>query len=137
MRRSSPALLLVLALGAAGCEALFSDVATRVRYALVRAEADLGPAVGSTHTFTVDPDRWPDGCGGKGFRLTLIPYRGGKQVPVGDVDVRCADGHPYWTGFGSPTITLAQELSVAKGPGESVSITLRRTTSGVEIVALR
>lgn len=122
---------------AVGCMNLVSDAATRVRYAMLDASDNLDPKPGATITFTVDPDQPPDGCDGKGFTLKLIPYRGDKQVAVGDIELRCADGHPYWTGFGSEDITLAQALAVDKKPGEKVSITLRRTADGIEIIDLK
>jgi archaellum component FlaG (FlaF/FlaG flagellin family) len=136
-RTARPLAIVLVALTLAGCLGLISDAATRVRYAMLDAVDDLGTSVGSTVSFTVDPDRWPDGCGGKGYTLSLVPYRGGKAVAVGDINVRCADGRPYGTGFGSEDITLAAELSVTKGPGETLTITLERTATGIAIVGLK
>ena len=122
----------------AGCEYAFSDAATRVRYALLKADISMHLSRNETMTITADPDHWPDGCDkGKGYRLVLSPYKGGKQVAVGDIDVYCNDGHRYYTGFGSEKIYVSQEMSVEKKAGEEVHLGLRKSASGVEIVDLK
>ena len=88
--------------------------------------------------FTVDPDHWPDGCvKGSGYRLVLSPYKGGKQVAVGDIDVYCRNGRRYYTGLGSEQIYVKQEMAVEKQSGEAVLVALRKTADGTEIVALQ
>jgi hypothetical protein len=123
----------------AGCEYFVSDVATRIRYALMREAEALGAATGSTTTFTLRPDHWPDDCpGGSGYRLVLRPYAGGKQVAVGDILISCKDGRRgYGTGFGSERLYVAREISVEKKRDEDLRITLRRTETGIEIAALQ
>lgn len=67
-----------------GCEYFVSDVATRIRYALLRENAALHSSSELSRTFSIRPDHWPDACpGDQGYTLTLVPYRGGKQVKVG------------------------------------------------------
>lgn len=131
------AALLAAAAVAAGCQYALSDVATRIRYALAEEQARLQSSRDETATLAIDPDHWPDGCPrGAGYRLTISPYKGGKQVPVGDIDVRCQGGRHYYTGLGSEQIRIAREMAVEKKAGERVRITLRKTATGVEIVAL-
>lgn len=138
MSATSLALLIAASILMAGCEYAFSDVATRVRYALVEADISMRLSKNETMTITVDPEHWPDGCSkGAGYRLVLSPYKGGKQVAVGDIDVYCNDGHRYYTGFGSEKIYVTQEMAVEKKAGEEVHITLRKSASGVEIVDLK
>jgi hypothetical protein len=138
MREKSLALLIASSILMAGCEYAISDVATRVRYALLRADIRMQLSRNETMTITVDPDHWPDGCNkGAGYRLVLSPYKGGKQVAVGDIDVYCGDGHRYYTGFGSEKIYVSQEMAVEKKAGEEVHLTLRKSSSGVEIVDLK
>jgi hypothetical protein len=132
------ALLSALTLLVAGCEYAFSDAATRVRYALFRANIAMQLTQNDTKTITVDPDHWPDRCRkGTGYRLVLSPYKGDKQVPTGDIVVYCNDGHQYYTGLGSEKIYVTQELAVDKGAGEEVHITIRKTSAGMEIVDLK
>ena len=138
MRTKFLALLIASSVLMAGCEYAFSDAATRVRYALLKAESGLQLSRNGTTTITVDPDHWPDGCNkGRGYKLMLSPYKGGKQVPVGDIDVYCSDGHRYYTGFGSEKIYVSREMAVDKKAGEEVHITLRKASAGVEIIDLK
>jgi hypothetical protein len=119
----------------AGCERLVSDIATRVRYALRDAAAELHSSSAEARVVTLTPNGWPDGCkSGARYRLTLSPYKGGKQVPAADIDVLC-DGrnHSYTTGT---RLLVARQMSVEKGPDEPVKITLRKTAKGIEIVGL-
>jgi hypothetical protein len=126
-----------LAALAAGCEYAFSDVATRIRYALLSESDALSVSGNDTVTLTLRPDHWPDGCRkGAGYRLVVSPYRGGKQVAVGDINVHCKGGGGYHTGLGSEQIHVAREMSVEKKPEDDLRITLRRTAYGVEIVGL-
>ena len=120
-----------------GCEYAFSDVATRIRYALVDAEAELHGSRKDTLTITLRPNHAPDGCrDGAGYRVVLSPYRGNKQVAVGDVDVHCNGWRHYYTGFGSEGIYVTRIMTVEKKADEEMRITLRKTSSGIEIVGL-
>jgi len=131
-------LLLALSTLMSGCEYMLSDVATRIRYALVAEHAKLQSSKSESAIFTVDPDHWPDGCvKGSGYRLVLSPYKGGKQVAVGDIDVYCRNGRHYSTGLGSERIYVKQEMAVEKQSGEAVLVALRKTADGTEIVALQ
>jgi hypothetical protein len=133
-------LLLAIASSAliAGCEYAFSDVATRVRYALVEENIKLQLSTSESATIAIDPDHWPDGCEqGAGYRLVLSPYQGGKQVAVGNIDVYCKNGQRYYTGLGSEQIYVTREMAVEKKSGEEVRITMRKTSAGTEIVALQ
>jgi hypothetical protein len=122
----------------AGCEYAFSDAATRVRYALVRAEFVMRMTGSETDNLALNPDHWPDGCGGtEGYQLAVSPYKGDKQVAVGDIDVYCQNGRRYYTGFGSERIHVAKKMTVEKKPGETLHLVLRKSASGVEIVELR
>lgn len=121
-----------------GCEYAFSDVATRVRYALVRAELVMRMTGSETDNLALNPDHWPDGCGDSGgYQLVLSPYQGNKQVAVGDIDVYCQSGRRFYTGFGSERIHVSKKMTVEKKPGETLHLALRKSASGVEIVELR
>lgn len=134
MKRFIPVLAALMLLS--GCEYAFSDAATRVRYALLAAQ--LGIVDGETRVITVDPDHWPEGCYlDSGYRLVLSPYKGGKQVAVGDIFVFCNNGQRYYTGLGSEQIFVSQELSVTKGAGEKVELTLKKTPAGIEITGIK
>ena len=65
------------------------------------------------------------------------PTKGGKQVAVGNIDVHCKDGKHYYTGLGSEQIYVTAEMAVEKKSGEEVLITMRKTSTGMEIVALQ
>lgn len=133
--RAATAALVLLA--SVGCEYFVSDVATRIRYALIDAVADA-PAEDETVVLRLRPDHWPDGCPGDGgYTLTVSPYRGGKQVPVGDIGIRCRGRGSYGTGFGSERIRVATDLSVDKRRDEDLEIVLRGRADGLDIVALR
>jgi hypothetical protein len=135
--RLSLTALLVATILITGCEYVFSDVATRIRYRLQTALTELRHSPRDELTIALRPDHWPDACPrGGGYRLVISPYRGGKQVPVGDIMIRCTDGHPYYTGLGSETLYVAQDLTVDKRRDEDLRITLRKTAAGVEITQL-
>lgn len=131
-------ILLPAVLAAAGCKYAFSDVATRIRYALLAAQGDVRSSPSGMVTLSLQPDHWPDNCRkGAGYRLVLSPYKGDKQVAVGDIVVHCHGGGQYYTGLGSERIYVSRELSVEKQPGEELHLVLRRTSAGVEIVELK
>ena len=124
-------------LALAGCEYIGSDVATRIRYALVAAKSELEGSGKDSLTITLKPNHFPDSCGdAASYLVVLSPYKGNKQVAVGDIDIKCQGKQRYYTGFGSEGIFVARELSVQKKAGEAVRITLRRAPRGIEIVAL-
>ena len=130
-------LLLAIAAFMSGCEYAFSDVATRIRYALLEESTVLHLSKNETVTIALRPDHWPDACRkGKGYRLVLSPYKGGKQVASGDIVVTCKGGGSYYTGMGSETIYVAQEMAIEKNKEDELRITLRKTNSGTEIVGL-
>lgn len=139
-RCRTPIAGLALVLGGlslSGCDYAFSDVATRIRYALLRQLPSASTA-GKTTTVSLRPDHWPDGCRGSGgYRLTISPYRGGKQVETGDIVVACRGGGSYATGLGSEAIALAGDLSIEKGRDEDLVITVRGTGRGIEIVTVQ
>jgi hypothetical protein len=137
MKATHLVLTLIAALAACACEYAFSDVATRIRYRLLDEGAALLSSNAETATFALRPDHWPDECRqGEGYRLVLSPYKGGKQVATGDIVVTCKGGGIYYTGMGSERIYVAREMAVEKGKEEDLRITLRKTPSGIEIVAL-
>lgn len=132
------ALLIAAAVLAAGCQYAFSDVATRIRYALLDQQAALEASGSAAATLSLRPDHWPDGCRqGRGYRLVLSPYRGGKQVPTGEILVQCTGGGQYYTGMGSERVYVTSEMSVVKKADEDLVITVRRTPGGMEIVSLK
>ena len=121
----------------AGCEYFVADVATRIRYALVDAEAELKRSGKETLVLALRPNHLPDSCGdAASYRVKLTPYKGGKQVAVGDIFVLCEGRRQYYTGLGSESIYVTRELEVEKKAEDEVRITLRKTARGVEIVAL-
>ena len=126
------------AVAASACEYAFSDVATRIRYRLLEEEsAARRMANNETVMIALRPDHWPDECRkGEGYRLVISPYKGGKQVATGDIVVSCKGGGIYYTGTGSEGITVAREMTVEKKKEDELRITLRKTSSGLEIVAL-
>lgn len=127
---------LALVLPLAGCEYFVSDVATRIRYALIDASRALEQGQ-ETMTLSLHPDHWPDSCRKRaGYKLVLSPYRGGKQVAVGDINVFCVGGGGYYTGLGSERIYLAREMSIDKKSEDELRISLRKTGTGFEIVGL-
>jgi hypothetical protein len=130
-------LLLAVAAFMSGCEYAFSDVATRIRYALLEESTLLHLSKNETVTITLRPDHWPDACRkGQGYRLVLSPYRGGKQVASGDIVITCKGGGSYYTGMGSENIYVAQEIAIEKNTEDELRITLRKTDSGTEVVRL-
>ena len=132
------AVIAVLATAAlTGCEYFVSDVATRIRYRLDDAKAELERSEKATLPITLRPNHRPDSCGSDAsYRVTLSPYKGNKKVAVGDIDVLCERRHHYWTGLGSEGIYVTRVLTVEKKADDEVGITLRKTPSGVEITAL-
>ena len=131
------ATLLVVLLALAGCEYFGSDVATRIRYALGDAKAELQKSGKETLTVKLRPNHFPDSCGNApSYRVTLSPYKGGKQVPVGDIAIDCKGSRQYHTGFGSTDIYVMREMAVEKKADDELRITLRKAAKGVEIVAL-
>ena len=128
---------LLAATALAGCEYFMSDVATRIRYRLDEARVELERSDKETLTIALRPNHRPDSCGAdSGYRVVLSPYKGNKNVAVGDIEVHCERRHHYWTGFGSEGIYVTRVLSVQKKADEELRITLIRTPSGVEITAL-
>jgi hypothetical protein len=136
--RTSALLLGFLATVAlSGCEYFLSDVATRIRYALLDAKAELQKSPKETLTITLRPNHAPDGCkGAAGYRLEISPYRGNKQVATGDISAKCNAGRHYHTGLGSESLYVTRVMTVEKKADDDVRITLRKTSSGVEIVGL-
>lgn|SRR5262245_17509070 len=118
-----------------GCEYAFSDAATRIRYALL-AQSWRVQASDTPVTVTVYPDHFPEGCDSN-YRVVLSPYKGGKQVPVGDIFVHCQSGQRYYTGFGSEQIYVTKEIFIEKRAGEAVTLSLHKTASGSEIVDMK
>lgn len=120
-----------------GCEYAFSDVATRIRYALQQTLA-APPAEGQTTVVRLRPDHWPDACPGDGgYTLRVVPYRGRKQVPTGDILIACRGRGSYATGLGSEQIAVAGDLTVEKTRDQDLEIEIRGRARGIEIVALR
>lgn len=120
-----------------GCEYAFSDVATRIRYALLRESTLLHSSKNEAVKIALRPDHWPDACRrGMGYRLVLSPYRGGKEVASGDIVVTCKGGGSYYTGMGSEKIYVAREMAIEKRTEDQLHIALRKTDAGTEIVGL-
>ncbi len=138
MKRLLTAVLGLAAISAvAGCEYVVSDVATRIRYALLDAKAELRKSGKDTLTITLRPNHFPDSCGkAASYRVVLSPYKGNKQVAVGDIAIDCKGSRQYHTGFGSTEIYVAREMAVEKKADDDLRITLHKTSSGVEIVGL-
>lgn len=131
------ALLLLLATALCGCEYLGTDVATRIRLSLVEAKAQMDRAGQDSLTIMVKPNHWPDGCPEPaGYRVTLSPYKGNKQVSVGDINIQCQGKRTYYTGFGSEEIFVTRDITVEKKPADALRITLRRSKAGMEVVGL-
>ena len=132
------ALLIASSILMAGCDYTIADAATRVRYALFRAEIWMRLLRSDTLTITVDPDHWPGGCRNNvGYKLVLSPDKGDKQVAGDEILVTCNDRRPHYTGFGTNYIYVAREMAVEKKSGEEVQIALRRSSSRIEIVELK
>jgi hypothetical protein len=128
---------LALAVLLCGCEYFLSDVATRIRYALLAESARLQSSADQTATFSVRPDHWPDACpAGQGYRVVFSPYKGNKQVAVGDIFITCKGGGVYYTGLGAESIYVSRELAAEKRAEDALRITLRRTAKGTEVVGL-
>jgi hypothetical protein len=128
---------LIMAATMSACEYAFSDVATRIRYRLLDESDSLRSSNRETATIALRPDHWPDECrAGKGYRLVLSPYKGGKQVATGDIVVHCKGGGIYYTGMGSEGIYVVREMAIEKKKEDQLRITLRKTEAGIEIVAL-
>jgi len=120
-----------------GCEYAFSDVATRIRYALLEESSSLHTSKNETVKIALRPDHWPDACRrGMGYRLVLSPYKGDKAVASGDIVVTCKGGGSYYTGMGAEKIYVAREMAIEKGAEDELRITLRKTGFGTEIVGL-
>jgi hypothetical protein len=121
-----------------GCEYFLSDVATRIRYALLDESDRLLASSSETSTIRLRPDHWPDACPrGLGYRLSLSPYKGGKQVKTGDIVVTCVGGGAYYTGMGSERLYVSREISIDKKTEDELRITVRKTLAGAEIVGLQ
>ena len=132
------AILLGAALALGGCEYFLSDVATRIRYELLRQHAALQDSGEAERQFALRPDHWPDACpGDSGYRLRLSPYRGDKNVAVGDIFIECKGGGRYYTGLGAEAIYVTRELAIDKRADEDLIISLRRSERGTEIVRLQ
>lgn len=130
-------MLTALAVTWPGCEYVASDVATRIRYRLYAAASELKRSSHDSMTIALRPDHWPDECPKRaGYRLVISPYRGGKQVATGDIAVTCKGKRSYSTGLGLEELYVAQDIAVEKGSDEDLLITLRKTSSGVEIAGL-
>ena len=126
--------VVLAALAAWGCETLGADAATRIRYGLRDAAERLRQSGENTLVVIVQPNRWPDGCGSSPrYRVRLVPYRGGKQVPAADVFVTCAGGREYSTGT---RLDVPREMSVDKNAAETVRLTLRKAGGTIEVAAL-
>ncbi|MDZ4862017.1 MAG: hypothetical protein SGJ01_01120 [Gemmatimonadota bacterium] len=137
MKMIHPVPLLAIATFLSACEYAFSDVATRIRYALLQESTLLHLSTNETVTVALRPDHWPDACRkGEGYRLVLSPYSGGKQVASGDIVVTCKGGGSYYTGMGSENMHVVQEMAIEKRAEDELRITLRKTHSGTEIVRL-
>lgn len=120
-----------------GCEYAFSDVATRIRYRLHDAMIELRLSRQDEMTVVLRPDHWPDACPKMaGYRLVISPYHGGKQVPTGEILIKCKAGRSYYTGLGSENLYVTRDMTVDKHPDEDLRMTLRTTSSGVEIIAV-
>jgi len=131
------AVLLVSALATSGCKSLFSDVATRIRHALLKESARLRSSADQQLSFSLRPDHWPDGCrGDAGYRLVMTPDRGNKQVSSGDIVVYCLKGGKYYTGMGDETIYVTREIAIEKHKHDDLWITLEKTPRGTEIIRL-
>ena len=133
----SAATFCALTIPVVGCEYFVSDVATRIRYHLGDAMQELQKSNRDSIVIALRPDHWPDACPKEGgYRLVITPYRGGKNVAVGDIRITCSSGHPYWTGLGSEKLFVTRELSVNKRRDEDLRITLRKVPAGIEITQL-
>lgn len=130
-------LLLAVVPFMSGCEYALSDVATRIRYALLKQSALLHLSNNETVTLALRPNHWPGACRkGEGYRVVLSPYRAGKQVASGEIVVTCKGGGSYYTGMGSEKIYVVEEMAIEKQPADELRITMRKTSFGTEIVGL-
>lgn len=139
MQPRIPRLLIAAAILVSGCEYFGSDMATRIRYKLGDARAQLLASQDDTASLELRPNHWPDSCGkAPRYRVVLKPYRGGKQVASGDIMVFCEGGTHYWTGMGSEKLVVDRELAVEKGADETLYFTLHKREAGiVQVTALR
>lgn len=136
MRKAASVVLLACLLLATGCETLVSDMATRIRYQLRDAAADMKRRGRVELEVQISPNHWPDNClPGAGYRVRLLPYRGGKVVPVGDIIVECHGKRHFGTGLDG--VFVADELIVEKDPADPIRFLLRSTPDGIEVVSIR
>ncbi len=128
------ALLTVLALSGAACEALISDSATRVAYAVRDGAARLKRSRSETLVLSVAWRSWPDGCP-DGYR---VEWRADTDRLPG-LGVICTTGRRgYATVSYRDFVKVPRALQVTKAKGEPATIALRKLPDGtIEVVAVR
>lgn len=131
---SKIALLLVAALCASACEALVSDSATRIAFAVRDGAARLQRSRSQTLVLSVGWQSWPDGCPGS-YRVRLVADS--DRFPT--LGVNCTSGtRSYGTTYYRTFVKVPSSLEVSHEQGEPTTIALRRSSDGsIEVIALR
>lgn len=133
-RYATLVLLMALAVGAAACEMLTGDSATRVVDAVRAGASRLKSSSSDTLVLSVAWRSWPGGCPG-GYR---VEWRADSDRIPG-LGVICTTGRGgYATISYRDFVKVPRPLQVTKGKGEPVTIALRKSgNGGIDVVALQ
>ena len=138
MNRRAVAIVLIAAaaIGAFvyGFEFLVSDSATRVANAVRNGAARLKVSRSESLVLSVAWRSWPDGCPG-GYRVTWTAD-GDKNPGLG---VDCTTSRRgYSTTYYRNFVTVPRSLRAVKGPGEPMTVALRKSANGtIDVVAIQ
>ena len=126
--------ILALALASSGCEALISDSATRIAYAVRDGAARLRRSKSETLVLSVAWQSRPDGCP-EGYR---VEWRAdGEKYPGLGVD--CDTGRrSYSTTYYRNFVRVPYTLKVSHAKGDPTTIALRKAPNDIiEVIELR
>ena len=126
--------ILALTLASGGCEALISDSATRIAYAVRDGAARLRRSKSETLVLAVAWQSRPDGCP-EGYR---VEWRGDAEKYPGlgvDCDTR---RRSYGTTYYRTFVRVPNTLRVSHAKGDPTTIALRKAPNdAIEVVELR
>ena len=134
MRGARLTIIAALALASAGCEALGSDAATRMAYAVRDGAARLRQSTSETLVLSVAWQSRPDGCP-EGYR---VEWRADGEKDPG-LGVACDTGRPsYATTNYRAFVKVPNTLRVSHEKGDPTTIALRKAPNdAIEVVELR
>ena len=130
--------LLVALVAVAGCRRLTSDSATRIEFGLREGASRMSPAPGGVDSVTVRvaARTWPRGCPAA-YRVELLADSTADTAQAKGIRVTCLPkGRVYTSTRAMDLVRTPATLTLDRGAGQPVDITLKRVGRQIEVLGL-